>query len=443
MNINYLIAEIGSTTTVVTAIEIHGEKAAIIAQGKSNTTILEGDVNIGLQSAIRDIEFQVGEKITYDKMLATSSAAGGLKITVHGLIEDMTVKAAKEAALGAGGNVKYITSGKLKSKDVKNIKDIKPNIIILAGGTDYGESETAIYNAKIIRNADMSIPIIYCGNKAAHEDIEEILKNKELYIVENVYPKVDELNVEPTRKVIQEAFEKNIVKAPGMMDIRNMVTGNILPTPGAVMEAAKFLYEIIGDVLVIDVGGATTDIHSVTEGDKKITDILVSPEPKAKRTVEGDLGVYVNSDNLIDLLNDYELNNYSKEYVKTQIKAIPEKQEEKHFSNLITKKAVEAALNRHVGYIKRIYGTANNYMAYGKDLSKVKYIIATGGALVKLGKGKEILNSIRYNKEDITMLPRKEAEVLIDKDYIMACAGVLISENKKAAEQILRCSLNI
>lgn len=443
MNVSYLIAEIGSTTTVVTAIKSNYEGAFILAQGKSNTTILEGDVNIGLQKAIRDIELQLGEKVIYDKMLACSSAAGGLKITVHGLIEDMTVKAAKEAALGAGGNIKYITAGKLKSYDIKKIKDIEPNIIIIAGGTDYGESETAIYNSKIIRDENINIPIIYCGNKAAEEEIKEILKNKELYIVENVYPKVDELNVEPTRKVIQQAFEKNIVKAPGMLEIRKMVTGSILPTPGAVMEAAKYLYEIIGDVLVIDVGGATTDIHSVTEGDRKITDILVSPEPKAKRTVEGDLGVYINSNNIIDLLNDYELNNYSREYIKGQIKAIPETEEEKYFSNLITKKAVEVALNRHVGYIKRIYGTANSYMAYGKDLSKVKYIIATGGALVKLGKGKEILTSIKYNKEDITMLPKKEARVLIDNFYVMACVGVLLKENKKAAEQLLRSSLNI
>ncbi len=443
MKINYLIAEIGSTTTVVTAIKCNDEGTSILAQGKSDTTIFEGDVNIGLQRAISDIELQLEDKIVYDKMLACSSAAGGLKITVHGLIEDMTVKAAKEAALGAGGNIKYITAGKLKPNDIKKIKEIQPNIIIIAGGTDYGESETAIYNSKIIRDEDINIPIIYCGNKAAEEEIKEILKNKELYIVENVYPKVDELNVEPTRKVIQEAFEKNIVKAPGMLEIRKMVTGNILPTPGAVMEAAKYLYEIIGDVLVIDVGGATTDIHSVTLGDRKITDILVSPEPKGKRTVEGDLGVYINADNVINLLNDYELNNYSKEYVKTQIKAIPETEEEKYFSNLITKKAVEVALNRHVGYIKRIYGTANSYMAYGKDLSKVKYIIATGGALVKLGKGEEILTSIRYNKDDITMLPRKEARVLMDNFYVMACAGVLLKENKKIAEELLRASLNI
>ncbi|MPU17892.1 DNA mismatch repair protein MutL, partial [Acinetobacter baumannii] len=72
---------------------------------------------------------------------------------------------------------------------------------------------------------------------------------------------------------------------------KEMVDGAIMPTPGAVMEATKLLYEIIGDVIVVDVGGATTDVHSVTEGSVEILDILVTPEPKAKRTVEGDLGV--------------------------------------------------------------------------------------------------------------------------------------------------------
>ena len=264
-----------------------------------------------------------------------------------------------------------------------------------------------------------------------------------MYIIDNVYPKVDELNVEPARKVIQDAFEKNIVRAPGMNKIKDMVNGSIMPTPGAVMESAKVLYDIIGDLVVLDVGGATTDVHSVTDGSTVVLDMLVTPEPKAKRTVEGDIGVFVNSKNVIELLDIRDLGELKKEYIADHIKAIPTEQEDINASCLLTRKAVDVAVNRHVGSIKRKYGGESGFLAYGKDLSQVKYIIGTGGALTRLPGGEKTLLSIRYLKDEVTMLPRKGAKVLIDTNYIIACAGVLSRENKEAAEALLRQSLGI
>ncbi|MFL0247370.1 GlmL-related ornithine degradation protein [Candidatus Clostridium stratigraminis] len=443
MKADYLISEVGSTTTVVTAFKLTDMGIEVAAQGKSYTTVLEGDVTIGLRAAIKDMERECGEEVTWNRMLSTSSAAGGLKITVHGLVEDMTVKAAKEAALGAGGNIKLVTAGKLRKSDIKKIKEIDPNLIMIAGGTDYGERETALYNSELINTEISNKPIIYCGNIANHEEIKEIFENKELYIVDNVFPRIDELNVEPSRKIIQNAFENNIIKAPGMNKIKEMVDGTIMPTPGAVMESAKLLYELLGDVLVLDVGGATTDVHSVTDGSTEILDILVSPEPKAKRTVEGDLGVYVNSANIINLLDVRDIKEASIESIRENIKPIPTTEEEINASSLLTKKAVEIALNRHVGYIKRSFGATKTFLAYGKDLSKIKYIVGTGGALTRLPYGENILNDIRYTKEDMSMLPKSSAKVLLDKNYIMACAGVLSKENKEAAICLLRNSLGI
>lgn len=442
MKAEYLIAEIGSTTTVVTAFNFR-EEVRILGQGKAFTSVLEGDVTIGLKNAIKDIEDSIGEELHYEKMIGTSSAAGGLKITVHGLVQDMTVKAAKEAALGAGGIIKMVTAGRLRSTDIKRIKKINPNLIMVAGGTDYGERDTALDNSIIIREADFNIPIVYCGNVANQEEVKEIFEDKQIYIIDNVYPRVDELNVEPARGIIQEAFEENIVKAGGMDKIKSMVDGSIMPTPGAVMEATKLLYDIIGDVMVIDVGGATTDVHSVTEGSAEVLDILVTPEPKAKRTVEGDLGVYVNRENVIELLHEYELEGFKKEEIEKYIKPIPILEEEKQWSRVLTKKAVNTAVDRHVGYIKRVYGSSRKFSAYGKDLSKVKYIVGTGGALTRLGGGKDILESIKDIKGDITMRPTAEATILIDDMYIMACAGVLSRENREAAIKLLRASLKI
>jgi uncharacterized protein (TIGR01319 family) len=442
MKVEYLIAEIGSTTTLVTAFNFKNG-VEVIGQGKAFTSVLDGDVTIGLRNAVKEIEDKLGEKIEYNRMLATSSAAGGLKITVHGLVQDMTVKAAREAALGAGGIIKMVTAGKLRKSDIKKIKEINPNLIMVAGGTDYGERETSLYNSEILSEADLGIPIVYCGNCANVDEVKEIFEGKELYIIDNVYPRVDELNVEPARAMIQDAFEKNIVKAGGMDKIKQMVDGAIMPTPGAVMEATKLLYDILGDIVVFDVGGATTDVHSVTEGSLEVLDILVTPEPKAKRTVEGDLGVYVNRSNVIELLNDYELEGNSREYIESQIKPIPDTEEERKWSRVLTKKAVGVAISRHVGYIKRVYGVGKNFLAYGKDLSMIKYIVGTGGALTRLPKGEETLEGIKEVKEDLTMYPRTEAKVLLDNMYIMACAGVLSRENKEAAITLLKESLRI
>ncbi|HSH35987.1 glutamate mutase L, partial [Schnuerera sp.] len=134
MKINLLVAEIGSTTTVVNAFNLN-PCPIFIGQGQAPTSVMEGDVNIGLKAAIENLASSLkNDKVEYDELIATSSAAGGLRMTVHGLVYDMTVKAAKEAALGAGANIKFISAGKLRNSDLKKIKEINPNIILIAGG---------------------------------------------------------------------------------------------------------------------------------------------------------------------------------------------------------------------------------------------------------------------------------------------------------------------
>ncbi|HBD63090.1 MAG TPA: DNA mismatch repair protein MutL, partial [Clostridiales bacterium] len=166
MKIDVLVAEIGSTTTVVNAFNGIGTQSPVFAgQGQAPTSVLEGDVTVGLKGAIDSLrESLKADELTWDDMLATSSAAGGLKMTVHGLVYDMTVRAAKEAALGAGGIIKMITSGKMRKTDLKKIQEIQPNIILVAGGVDYGERETALHNMEMILSMGLKIPIIYAGN---------------------------------------------------------------------------------------------------------------------------------------------------------------------------------------------------------------------------------------------------------------------------------------
>lgn len=454
MIVDILVAEIGSTTTVVNAFnDISSENPIFMGQGQSPTTVLEGDVNIGLNGAIDNLKINLEiDTLEYKELIATSSAAGGLKMTVHGLVYDMTAKAAKEAALGAGANIHMVTAGRLRRSEVKKIASINPNIILVAGGVDHGERDTALFNAEVIAGLDLEVPVIYAGNIENHDDIKEIFeeygKSEYLYIVDNVYPKIDMLNVEPTRKVIQDVFEEHIVHAPGMHHVRELVNGPIIPTPGAVMQASKMLKDEIGDLMTIDVGGATTDIHSVTEGSDEINRILLSPEPTAKRTVEGDLGVYINMLNIVDLVGEEKLAKdleMESEFVRELMDNHPPIPRDKYqikFVERLAKEAVLISSDRHAGGFRDLFGgSGKKTMAEGKDLTSVQYIVGTGGALTRLPNRVEILKAIAFSNKGNKLFPTNEAAILIDNDYIMASLGVLSLENRDAAMRLLKKSL--
>ncbi len=454
MKIDVLVAEIGSTTTVVNAFQdIDTENPIFWAQGQAPTSVLEGDVRIGLQGAIDDLCKKKGiDSLEYDEMLATSSAAGGLKMTVHGLVYDMTARAAKEAALGAGGIIHYVTAGKLRRTDIAKIKEINPNLILIAGGVDYGERDTAIDNAEMIRSMGLKVPIIYAGNCENQEEMKLIFdeeSGQRLYNVENVYPKIDDLNVEPCRKVIQDAFEEHITGAPGMEHVRDMVNGPIIPTPGAVMECTKLLYDCIGDLIVLDVGGATTDLHSVATESDQVARIMIAPEPKAKRTVEGDLGVYVNRMKVIESIGEENMRKQCEqagidlEKTLETYKAIPKNEDEIKLVEILTEEAVMKAVERHAGQIRYIYGpSGRSTVAEGKDLTQVKYIVGTGGALTRLPHREAIMKKIAdYDETGTRLFPTQHAEILIDNDYIMASLGVLSKKHREGAKKLLEKSL--
>ncbi len=453
MKVDVLVAEIGSTTTVVNAFhDLNSPNPRFLGQGQAPTSVLQGDVCVGLQGAIDDLCRRQGwEDVQYDAMLATSSAAGGLRMTVHGLVYDMTVRAAREAALGAGANLHQVTAGILQEEDLEDLQDLNPNLILIAGGTDYGERRTALENAKLIRALDLKVPVIYAGNVQNQARIQKLFADApaELYVVENVYPRLDDLNIEPARKVIHDVFEKHIIHAPGMERVRTMVTGSIIPTPGAVMECARLLYEMVGDLVVLDVGGATTDIHSVTEGSEEIASIQLSPEPTAKRTVEGDLGVFVNAKNMAKQIGYYNL---EKEIgqdpapIFEHYKAIPDTPEQFKLTEALAWHAASDALERHCGRFRHTYGSnGRQTFAEGKDLSQVKYLVATGGALTRLPGRKAIMEKLCHlNDGGKLLFPKAQnLKLLEDKQYYMASLGVLSRYHKEAAIALLKQDLEV
>lgn len=450
-----LVFEIGSTTTLVNAFsDLDSETPIFIGGGQAPTSVLEGDVTIGLHAAIDDLEKRHGIKGPYEHMLATSSAAGGLRMSVHGLVHDMTVRAAREAALGAGANIKLITSGRLRLSDLKKVEAIQPNIILLAGGVDYGERDTAIFNAEKLLSLDINVPVIYAGNIENQEEIrlmfEDAGKSEYLFIVDNVYPKIDQLNVEPTRKVIQAVFEEHIIHAKGMEKIREMIDSKIIPTPGSVMLATELISEELGDVMTLDVGGATTDVHSVTEGSEEITKVQIAPEPKSKRTVEGDIGLFVNKDNVLALsdrkalMEHMDLDEADLHRLINELGPIPMTDEERMLVRHLTETAVLISVHRHAGGLTDLFYTGGKKsIAEGKDLTNIKYVIGTGGALTRLEGMKTVLEAIPASNKGNKLLPQEGIKVLIDTHYIMASLGVLSMTHRQGAMKLLKKTLEV
>ena len=422
-NAEVIAADIGSTVTKVSAFSgmSDGDTPRFLGQGLGLTTVAEGDVTLGLESARRDLESRLGVNTRDASLMAASSAAGGLRMTVHGLTRNMTLRAAQEASLGAGAIVTFTTAGKIHPDDLEEIRRIKPNIILLAGGVDYGDREIVLVNARSLASLQLKPPLIYAGNKAVKGEIGRLFEavGTPVFIVDNVYPRIDELNIDPVRKVIQEVFARHIVTAPGMAKVREIVCGDIVPTPGAVMRSTEILAETLGDVMVVDVGGATTDVHSVTDGSPEFSKMAVAPEPRSKRTVEGDLGVYVNAPRIVETVENETLQ-------ADNIRPIPETETERETSALLTRLAVDIAVWRHAGQVRAAYGAyGRNEIVEGRDLSAIKHIIGTGGALTRLGTGREILRNIKPDPRKSKLLPPPDAAVHLDGNNIMAAAGVL------------------
>ncbi len=451
MKIDCLVAEIGSTTTIINAFNIHSNPR-FIGKGVSDTTV-DTDVNEGLNKALDDLKNNLKvDDVEYKEMFAASSAAGGLKVTVSGLVYDMTVKAAKEAALNAGANIKLINAGELQEDDLEQIKEVKPNIIIVAGGTDYGEKTVAYQNLLKISSLNLNIPIIYAGNVANHYRINKYFSNspqKEfLTIVDNVYPRVDYLNILPVRKVIYETFEKHIIHAKGMSHVKDLVNQSIMPTPGSVMESTMILDETLHNVMTIDVGGATTDIHSITEPSDEYQK-YAEGESKEKRTVEGDLGVFINFENVLKYLDKqrfiekYATNAEMLEKLISNYTYMPSTTIEKALVYELTKLCVFKALDRHIGDYRKIYtSNGQKIIPEGRDLTQIQLIVLTGGPLIHLDNTEKIIQEyIRFNPHKL--VPQSKVKIVKDTDYIMASLGVLSLKYKEEAIALLKESLKL
>jgi len=423
--IDALVAEIGSTTTVVSAFEGLAPDSSVeprlLGQGVAPTSVLQGDVGIGVEAARAELEAATGP-LDAAVTLATSSAAGGLRMTVHGLTRKMTAMAAREAALGAGGVVEFVTAGPLRDHDLVSIEEVGPSLVLLAGGVEGGDSETVLHNARMLAGLQARPIVIYGGNSAVRAEACELLEDAgfRVHATANVYPAVDELDILPARAVIHDAFEEHIVHAPGMERIGELVSGRILPTPGAVLIAAELLAEAVGDLVVVDVGGATTDVHSVTDGSPDIAAIATGPEPHSKRTVEGDLGTFVSARHVAALID---------EALRPEglPPAIPTASADVAAAVLLARTAAVVGVQRHAGRLSHLYTPKGRQtVAKGRDLTACRVVVGTGGALTRLPGGEAMLRAaLAPASGSDRLLPPWDARCVLDRDYIFAACGAL------------------
>jgi uncharacterized protein (TIGR01319 family) len=453
----YLLIDFGSTYTKLTAVDIENEE--VLATAKDITTV-ESDIMIGFNKAYVKLNKELeGKDINFIKKLACSSAAGGLKMVAIGLVPELTAEAAKRAALGAGARVLKVYSYDLTSKEINEIKNSNLDIILLAGGTDGGNKDCIIHNAKALAEANIKLPVVLAGNKVSVDEIEKIFGNSTVFYrtTENVMPKLNELNVEPAREEIRKIFMEKIIEAKGMKEAENFISGILMPTPAAVLKAARVLSEGsdkeegIGDLIVVDIGGATTDIHSIADGEPTKPGVTLRglEEPFAKRTVEGDLGMRYSALSLWEASGTRKLQQYLQDksinveescrFRAHNIRMVPSTEEEIKFDEAMAKVATDLAMERHVGVIESVYTPMGViYSQVGKDLLQTKYFIGTGGVLVHSYEPAEILKAGTFNINSPTYLKPQQPGYLIDKTYIMSAMGLLAEDYPDMAVRIMK-----
>lgn len=452
-----LLIDFGSTYTKLTAVDIENEE--IIGTAKDLTTV-DTDIMTGFNKAYEELQKKTsGKEVKFIDKLACSSAAGGLKMIAIGLVPELTAEAAKRAALGAGARILGVYSYELTRSEMAEIRNRKPDIILLAGGTDGGNKDCIIHNAKLIAEHIKDVPVVVAGNKNARDEIEDIfIENKVFYrATDNVMPRLNVINVEPAREVIREIFMQKIIEAKGMKRAEDYISGILMPTPAAVLKAARILAdgsdmeEGIGDLIVVDIGGATTDVHSISSGEPTKPGVTLRglQEPYAKRTVEGDLGMRVSAISLWEAATTKRIRKFIPDtqydieercrYLQSNVNILPQKPEEIEFDEALGMVATEIAMERHVGVIESVYTPMGIiYSQVGKDLLNTRYLIGTGGVLVHSQNPKKILKSGLFNPESPNYLKPEKPDILIDKTYILSAMGLLAEKYPDKAVRIMK-----
>ena len=451
-----LFIDFGSTFTKLVILDLDGER--LVGRAQSPSTV-DNDITLGLRAAFEQVGGAQGAARSYPYKLACSSAAGGLRMVTIGLVPELTAEAAKRAALGAGAKVVGVYSYKLTKGELGELESMGPDIILLAGGTDGGDKETIVHNATGLSRSSLHAPIVVAGNKVASDEIQAILEcgHKECIITDNVMPEMGVLQVDKARSVIREVFIRRIVEAKGLKRAEEWIDGILMPTPTAVLTAARLLAEGtdteegLGELVVVDIGGATTDIHSIARGESTEPGMVQKglPEPFVKRTVEGDLGLRYNASSIVDAVGKEHFqvtlanSNLDLEEAINRLshapERLPESAPERALDTELARSATRLAMERHAGTIQTVYGPEGPIsVQYGKDLRGINTVIGTGGPLIFNPCPAEVLAETVYSEANPFSLRPKTPDFFLDEQYLLYAIGLLSEVEPHKAQRIAK-----
>ena len=307
-----LVTDIGSTTTKALLFERTSDGYRLLGRAEAPTTVEKPteDVTVGLLEAAKRLGERVGRRLVederlavgsgFDKYLSTSSAGGGLQILVSGLSRSVTAKSAYRAACAAGGvllDVLAIDDGRTPFEKVEAIEELRPDMLLIAGGIDGGDVANVVRSTAVIVAAELKpkygpegkLPVVFAGNPDARAQIESLLRDRaELVIVDNLRPAMDRENIDPAREAIHRLFTEHVMAhAPGYEKVMEWTALPIEPTPVAVERMLRTVSEKLKkNIIMVDIGGATTDVFSSFDGINN-------------RTVSANLGMSYSASNVL------------------------------------------------------------------------------------------------------------------------------------------------
>jgi uncharacterized protein (TIGR01319 family) len=431
-----ICVDFGSTFTKAALVDL--AEGRIVAQASHPTTI-DTDVLDGYDACLAALVEQDPRAASAD-VLACSSAGGGLRIAVVGNEELVTAEAGRRVALSSGGRVVSVLSVS-RGDDLAAVHESAPDVVLLTGGTDGGNTQAVVGAARGIVKGGWRGPVVLAGNVDARAEVEEALEGNPYVVADNVVPRIGVLAPESARRAIREMFLAHVIGGKHLSrraDFTAMVTG---ATPDVVLTGVEVLARTAGDVVVVDVGGATTDVHSVVELDPEeaaLSREVVATTP-VTRTVEGDLGMRWSATSTVAAAEVPELARAA-EVRHADPGYLPTTEAEYAEDEAIARAAVGLALRRHAGRSQVVVGPDGRVVERtGKDLREVDLLVGSGGVLRHGRRGVEdrVLAGSVGEVEGGWQLPRAP-KVVVDRDYVLAAAGLLVEKHPEAAERLVR-----
>jgi uncharacterized protein (TIGR01319 family) len=445
------LADFGSTFTKLRLVE--PAEGRLLARAEAPTTIgtdlMEGYAT-ALGAAFGSLGGVAGE---VEEALAVSSAGGGLRVAAVGLVEDLTAAAARQAALNAGARVEVVLAGLLTDEQLDELEAARPEIVLFAGGTDGGQAELVLENARRLASRRPGGNVVVACNAGVAGDAAELLRETGMRteVAGNVMPELGRLEIESARQAILRVFLEHVIGGKGLSaseEFKQMVK---LPTPEAVLEATRLL----GDVVVIDIGGATTDVHSNRTAEVAMPGVEdpLLPSPLTLRTVEGDLGLRFGAAGVLAV--DQRWIETEAGVGEAEIRQgvlhrggdpnwLPGGEAELHLDALLAVSCATQALTRHCGTMLLTRGKSGppTLVRSGPDLREVDLVLGTGGVFAHRRDGEELLERALARRAPRSLIPQNP-QIGIDRNYVLAAAGLLATFDRTAASRLLERELEL